>query len=249
MMREGVPVLASAAGRVLRIRDGVPDLSVRERGEAAVGQEQCGNGVVIGHANGWETQYCHLRSGSVRVRPGAHVRAGAMVGLVGLSGNTEFPHVHLTVRKDRQIVDPFAYGAAPGTCGGGRMLWRDRIRYQSGQPFVTGFATHAITLAQAQADGEDQAPRPTRAGPALVAFVQAIGLKQNDVQKLFIVGPDARIVVDEAAAPLDHDKAETIFSVGKRTPVGGWPAGVYQATYAVSRDGTDVILRTFRITL
>ena len=249
MMRDGVPVLASAPGRVLRVRDGVPDMSVRERGAAAVADAECGNGLVIAHANGWETQYCHLRRGSLRVKPGARVRAGAMLGLVGLSGDTEFPHVHLAVRQDGQAVDPFAYGAAPGSCGGGRMLWRQRLAYQAGQPFVTGFATRVVAMDEAQATGADQSPRPTRTGPALVAFVQAIGLKQGDVQKLAILGPDAHAIVSEAAAPLDHDKAQTILSVGKRTPAGGWAAGVYQANYAVRRDGVDIIARTFRITL
>ncbi len=249
LMRSGVPVLAAAPGRVLRVRDGVADRSVRERGAGAVANEECGNGVVIGHRGGWETQYCHLRQGSVRVRPGARVRAGQPIGLVGLSGDTEFPHVHLTVRQGGQMVDPFAYGAAAGSCGGGRMLWRERLSYQAGQPFAWGFATRAVRMDEAQADGPDQQPRPSRAGPALVAWVQAIGLKQGDIQRLAITGPDARVLVTEDAPPLDHDKAQAIFSVGRRTPGGGWPAGVYQASYAVRRDGTDIINRTFRIAL
>ena len=247
-MRSGVPVLAAASGRVLRVRDGVPDASVRDRGPAAVANEECGNGVVIGHGRGWETQYCHLRQGSLKVRPGAHVRAGQAIGLVGLSGDTEFPHVHLTVRKDGRAVDPFAYGATPGSCGGGQMLWRERLFYQAGQPFVWGFSTHAVPMADAQATGADQPP-PTRTGPALVAFVQAIGLRRGDIQRLAITGPDSRVLVAEDAAPLDHDKAQVIFSVGKRTPAGGWTPGVYQASYAVRRDGIDIINRTFRITM
>lgn len=249
LMRTGVPVLASAPGRVLRVRDGVPDVSVRERGSAAVKDEECGNGLVIAHGGGWETQYCHLRQGSLRERPGAHVHAGQAIGLVGLSGDTEFPHVHITVRKDGRVVDPFAYGAAPGQCGGGQALWRQPIPYQSGQPFVVGFATKAVEMGEAQASGPDQAPRPTRNGPALVAFVQAIGLKQGDIQRLALIGPDARVLVAQDAPPLDHDKAQTIYSVGRRTPPAGWAPGVYQASYAVRRDGADVLNRTFRIIL
>lgn len=248
-MHEGVPVLASAPGRVLRVRDGVPDISVRDRGTAAVVNEECGNGLVVDNGHGWETQYCHLANGSLRAKPGQKVRAGTPLGLVGLSGDTEFPHVHLTVRKDGRVVDPFAYGAAPESCGGGRMLWRDRIAYQSGQVLVAGFATRAITMGDAQANGASQQPRPTRTGPALVAFVQAIGLQQGDVQRLAIIGPDARVVVASDAAPLDHDKAQAIVDVGRKTPVGGWAPGVYQANYAVRRGGVDVILRTFQIAM
>jgi hypothetical protein len=248
-LHQGVPVLASAPGRVLRVRDGVPDLSVRERGIAAVANEECGNGVVIDDGNGWETQYCHLAKGSVRVKPGQRVRSATPLGYVGLSGDTEFPHVHLTVRKDGRVIDPFAYGATPGSCGGGRMLWRDRIVYQSGQVLVAGFATRAITMAEAQSDGAAQQPHPTRNGPALVAFVQAIGLEKGDVQRLEVVGPDARTIVASDAAPLDHDKAQAIVDVGRKTPAGGWAPGVYQANYTVHRDGVDVIMRSFQIAM
>jgi len=248
-MARGVPVLASAPGRVLRLRDGVPDLSVRTRGLAAVANEECGNGLVIAHAGGWETQYCHLRRGSLRVKPGARVREGTPLGLVGLSGDTEFPHVHLTVRHDGQVIDPFAYGAPAGSCGGGRPLWRERIGYQAGEPFVVGFATRAVTMAEVQASGADQRPQPTRDGPGLVAFVQAIGLQRGDVQTLTITGPEAKLVVSQVSPPLDGDKAQFLVAIGKRTMPGGWPAGVYQATYAVRREGTDVMLRTFRVRL
>lgn len=248
-MHEGVAVLASAPGRVLRVRDGVADISVRDRGLAAVANEECGNGLVVDNGHGWETQYCHLAKGSVRVKAGQRVRTAAPLGLVGLSGDTEFPHVHLTVRKDGRVVDPFAYGAAPGSCGGGRMLWRDRIAYQSGQVLVDGFSTQVVTMADAQARGADQQPRPAAGSPALVAFVQAIGLEKGDVQKLAIVGPDARVIAASDAPPLDHDKAQAIVNVGRRRPATGWAPGVYQASYAVRRGGVDVILRTFQIVM
>ena len=248
-MREGVAVLASAPGRVVRVRDGVPDVSAGDRSAAAVADEGCGNGIVVDHGHGWETQYCHLANGSVRVKAGQRVRTGTQVGLIGLSGETTFPHVHLTVRKDGRVVDPFAYAAAPGSCGGGRMLWRDRIAYQSGQVLVAGFATHAVAIADAQSRGAGQLPRPTIGSPALVAFVQAIGLEKGDVQKLTIIGPDARIVVNTESAPLDHDEAQTIVDVGRDRPAGGWMSGVYQANYAVRRGGVDVILRTFQIAM
>jgi hypothetical protein len=247
--RAGVNVLAAAPGRVLRSRDGVPDISVNDRGKTAIAGEECGNGLVIDHGHGWETQYCHLANGSIRVKPGRHVDAGQPLGRVGLSGDTEFPHVHLTVRKDGKVVDPFAYGAAPGQCGGGRSLWKERLPYQSGQVFVAGFATRAVSMAEAQENGSDQQPKATRDAPALVAFVQAIGLQKGDVQRLRITAPDMTIVSDERAEPLDHDKAQTIFSVGRRRPAQGWASGVYQADYSVRRGGVDVIVRSFRTTL
>jgi murein DD-endopeptidase MepM/ murein hydrolase activator NlpD len=128
--RQGVEVLASTAGNVTAVRDGIEDVSVRTIGKAAVAEKECGNGVVIAHGNGWQTQYCHMAKGSVRVKIGDRVVAGDPIGLVGLSGDTEFPHLHLTVRLQNKIVDPFAHEALPDACGGGRSIWAESIRAQ-----------------------------------------------------------------------------------------------------------------------
>ena len=61
----GVEVLASASGRVLRTRDGAQDGGFRRSEREAVRDVECGNGVVIEHAEGWETQYCHMANGSL----------------------------------------------------------------------------------------------------------------------------------------------------------------------------------------
>src|SRR4051794_27387255 len=97
--RRGVPVLAAAAGRVRAVRDGMPDVSVRDPSAAPVAGREAGNSVVIEHGEGWETQYAHLRKGSVAVRPGDRVEGGQPLGMTGLSGNTEFPHLHFEVRR------------------------------------------------------------------------------------------------------------------------------------------------------
>src|SRR3954469_21370580 len=67
--KDGVAVLAAAPGRVRAVRDGMAD------GERVAGRE-AGNSVVIQHGDGWETQYAHLRRGSVAVRAGDRVEAG-----------------------------------------------------------------------------------------------------------------------------------------------------------------------------
>src|SRR5262249_7391906 len=126
--RTGVNVLAAAPGRVLRVRDGVPDISVHQRGIGAVNGRECGNGVVIDHGEGWSTQYCHMAQGSLLVNPGDKVEASQPLGLVGLSGMTEYPHLHFGVTFQGKLVEPFAFGAPEGSCGGGRSLWKPALR-------------------------------------------------------------------------------------------------------------------------
>ncbi len=116
-MRAGVVVRAAAPGLVGGARDGMKDVNVRKLGMASVKGKECGNGVRIEHGDGWSTQYCHMRSGSIEVKKGMRVEEGKILGLVGLSGLTEYPHLHIQVAKGKTIVDPFV-GPNPGTtCG------------------------------------------------------------------------------------------------------------------------------------
>jgi len=245
--RRGVNVLATAAGQVLRVRDGVEDRSIRDAPPGAVAGQECGNGVVIAHGDGWESQYCHMRRGSVAVRAGDQVQAGAVLGKVGLSGDTEFPHLHVTVRKDGKAVDPFAFGAPAGACRVGQSLWQQTPPYRNGEVLVAGFAAGAVQMRDVQDNGADVQPRPSRTTP-IVTFVQAIGLEQGDLQRLTLIGPDGITLADNKAAPLDHDKAQQLLFAGRgRVPAGGWPAGEYRAIYSVTRNGKTVLTHLAKI--
>ena len=107
-MARGVRVLAAAPGTVRAVRDGMADVPIeRVGGETAVDGKECGNGVFVDHADGWSTQYCHLRKGSIAVAAGDEVERGSPLGLVGNSGLASFPHVHVTLREGERKVDPF----------------------------------------------------------------------------------------------------------------------------------------------
>jgi hypothetical protein len=247
----GVAVLAAADGVVARIRDGVRDVSVDAIGAAAVEGAECGNGVVVDHGGGWTTQYCHLRNGSVSVAPGDAVRAGQAIAAVGLSGNTEYAHLHMTVRHDGIVIDPFAPGPAQGDrCGSGAGMWAtgvgEALTYKAGAVLNTGFSSGPVDMAQVEAG---TAPPASGTGGALVAYVRAIGLKIGDVQSLRVTGPDGAVVVDTVADPLPGNQAQRLMFSGKRAPAGGWPPGRYEATYAVRRDGQVVLETRFSLQL
>lgn len=258
-MREGVDVLAVASGRVLRMRDGMADVSVRQVGREALDGKDCGNGLVIDHGKGWETQYCHLHRGSIVVRPGEEVSPGQTLAQVGLSGLAEFPHVHVTVRHDGEVVDPFDYrpdvkamesGSACSTSVRGASLWAEELRgalsYKEGTVLNSGFTDRPIKMDDIEAGALHSPGKDAR---AIVAYARAIGLRQNDVQDLEIVGPDGKMLVEHSADPLDNDKAQVFQLVGRRRPDQGWASGIYTATYRVKRDGEIITERTFKTTL
>lgn len=248
----GVDVLAAAAGRVARLRDGVADVSVKAAGAAAVNGQECGNGVVIDHGGGWETQYCHLAKGSVKVKVGDEVAAGTPIAGIGLSGQTEYPHVHVTVRKDGAVVDPFAPQLAAGACEAaspGQGLWTAEaakaMAYKTGAVLNAGFANAPVSMESIEAGG---LPAPTAQTP-LVAYIRAINLHGGDVQELTLKDPQGAVLASSRLHPLDRAKAQYMAFVGKKAPAAGWAPGRYEATYVVRRNGQAVITKTFAIEL
>lgn len=247
--RGGVAVLAAAPGRVARLRDGVPDISTREPGAPSVANAECGNGVVIDHGGGWETQYCHMARGSIRVKVGDRVAAGAPVGRVGLSGKTEYPHLHMTVRHAGQVVDPFAPDAATN-CVAQPGMWtaeaRAQMPYKAGAVLNAGFTDGEVGMSAL----EDGRLRPaTAASPALVAYVRAIGLLPGDSVELALRGPDGGVLAQTRREPLARWRAQDLTYVGKRRPDGGWPRGAYVADYRVWRAGRVAISRRTELRL
>ncbi len=245
--RAGVDVLAVADGRVLRLRDGVADISVRSTGIEAVKDIECGNGLVIDHGGGWSTQYCHMAKDSLAVHPGEAVRAGQKLGHVGLSGETEFPHLHITVRHDDQVIDPFAPAVGKGaSCGGGIGLWAKPIVYTPRAVINAGFAAKAIDMAAIEAG---DISRPDAQAPYLVAYVRTIGLRAGDEPSLTLMAPDGRVLAPSPPAKLDRDFEQRFLMVGQKRPAGGWGKGAYRARYVVSAGGRVVLQRDFAVTI
>ena len=46
---------------------------------------------------------------------------------------------------------------------------------------------------------------------------------------------------------LDRDKAQFLVIAGKKRTEAAWPAGRYTATYRVTRDGAEVLRKTFEV--
>jgi murein DD-endopeptidase MepM/ murein hydrolase activator NlpD len=250
IQRQGVEVLAAAPGRVIGGRNDMEDISVKVAGKAAIAGKECGNGVMLEHEGGWRTQYCHMAKGSVRVKPGDQVTTGQPIGLVGLTGDTEFFHLHFTVRYRGKAVDPFAYGAPENACGGGRSLWAaslgEQMQYHPREIIDFGFAGIAPTMDLIES-GEIGEHPVTPGSDALVAYVRTIGLQAGDQPSLAVQGPDGTSMPTNNLPALDRDKAQFLIIAGKKRTEAAWPPGRYIATYRVTRDGAEVLKKTFDV--
>ena len=63
-----------------------------------------GNYVVVDHGDGYTSLYGHLQKATVK--QGDTVSAGQQVGVIGSTGKSSGPHLHLRVHKNGQSIDP-----------------------------------------------------------------------------------------------------------------------------------------------
>ena len=245
-MEAGVDVLAAADGRVRGFRDGMPDSGWSEETAAAVEGKECGNGVVLVHPGGWETQYCHMRQGSVIVSNGASVKAGEVIGQVGQSGRAEFPHVHLSVRRNGAPVDPFD---PDGTliCGNPPedTLWQEVPAYQPGGIIEVGIGTEVPAYAAVKA-GLTQSDRLPDDATALVVHAFTFGTRTDDVLRLTIRGPEGEVLRRDTR--LERNHAQAYRAVGQRLRAWRrWPEGDYTGEAELLRGGETISRREITV--
>jgi len=238
-MRFGIDVLAAAPGNVVATRDGIPDL-IAASGEII--EKACGNGVLVDHGDGWTTQYCHLKNGSVDVVRGQAVEAGHTLGQVGLSGATEYPHLHFTVRRNLKIVDPFDGQFATRSCEDGdpTELWAPgpTIRYQRGGLVFAGFLDRQPDMRSVRAALHLDEPIAD-ATRTLFFWAEFFGVLEGDVISLIVTSPDGRVFA-ETSTRMTRNRARQFLFVGRLRPEGGFDLGTYRGQARLSREAGTV---------
>lgn len=63
-----------------------------------------GKTIIIQHDNGTESLYAHLSN--IKVTNGQYIQQGAMIGLMGATGNVTGPHLHFEIRKNNKSINP-----------------------------------------------------------------------------------------------------------------------------------------------
>jgi murein DD-endopeptidase MepM/ murein hydrolase activator NlpD len=238
---QSVNVIAAAAGKVLGMRDGMDDYLINSPEEiAALGNRECGNGVVIDNGDGWQTQYCHMRKGSVVVKKGDLVEVGRPLGIVGFSGAAAFPHVHLSVRHNGTKIDPFTGPNVADCHGTPNSMWSERAKvdlgYHPSDAISFSIDSRKFELSELLA-GQQGREEPKVQWNALVANAMVINSQKLDEITLVVTGPSGEIARNTQKP--DRNKAQFYVYAGKK--FSGLPIGEYKALLIIKRGGNVLV--------
>ena len=89
---EGSPVKASMEGTVSTV---------------VSNDREYGNYIIVKHSNGYHTLYAHLSAFSVKT--GDKVARGEKIGEIGSTGRSTGPHLHFSVYKNQQALNPLDF--------------------------------------------------------------------------------------------------------------------------------------------
>lgn len=93
----GEEVLAVADGTVAGTRNDLPEQTPGVYPAGIPIDQADGNFVVLDIGDGFFVNYAHMQPGSIRPKVGDRVTRGDVIGLVGNTGNSVAPHLHLHV--------------------------------------------------------------------------------------------------------------------------------------------------------
>ena len=235
-----VNVLAASPGSVIGTRDGMQDrLATTPEALALVADRECGNGVLIAHSNGFETQYCHMRNGSVVAKRGQQVIAGTILGKVGYSGAAAFAHVHLSVRHNGAKLDPFS-GPLDQPCSTPPVsLWsaaaRDALGYHEADIIELGWTQDKPDLPTLE-QGPASSATPQHDWLALIVYARMINLREGDKINLSLTGPTGTLVGNNVT--VERSQAQRMVFAGKRRDTGDFAPGTYTAKLTLRRGDT-----------
>lgn len=66
-----------------------------------------GRTIVLEHGNGYTSVYGH--NAEIRIRPGARVKCGQIIALMGTSGRSTGSHLHYEIRRYGRSIDPWQF--------------------------------------------------------------------------------------------------------------------------------------------
>ena len=231
-MNKGTNVLSAADGKIIGIRNNMQDINIKKINKHKIKGNECGNGVIIQHDDKgkWITQYCHMKQGSIVVKQGDNIKAGQQIGQVGLSGNTEFPHLHFSVRKDGKELDPFTGKYIEGGCKSSaqeKSLWKLKPPYNTSIILDYGI-TGTIPNAEKAREGKYHEHILNTHAKTLIIWADIMAPQKGDVMNVAITFPNGK--KRNLKATFNKSQAIRFQFVGLKLKEKSWEKGEYKVT-------------------
>nr|WP_240969456.1 M23 family metallopeptidase [Sneathiella limimaris] len=113
-MHKGADFGAPRGTPIMAAGNGVVEVAGRNGGY--------GNYVRIRHTTEYKTAYAHMKGFAKKIRKGARVKQGQIIGYVGSTGRSTGPHLHYEVHKNGRQINPMSVKLPAGRKLKGKML-------------------------------------------------------------------------------------------------------------------------------
>lgn len=238
-MKQGVDVVAAANGFVIATRDGVPDRNALAQDINQLQNIGCGNRVAIKHSGGWITDYCHMKNGSIRVHKGDFITTGQTLGQIGLSGLTEFPHLHINVQQNNQFYDPFT--GSERYSRGNNPLWGQNILPQlTYKPLViynVGISNEIPTLLNIRNE-KYKNNQINSNSDMIIIWLDAFHIEKGDLINVIVKNSNGASFLTENVV-ISNSNAKKLMYVGCKKPINGFTKGTYNVQISFKRPGAN----------
>lgn len=242
--RIGVPVYAVRDGLVIDVHDGEPDENT-----LASDPTLRANYVTLRHHENEDgtqeedTQYVHLRNGSITVAKGDFVTAGTQIGLVGSSGKSSAPHIHFETTIDHVPVEPMAGPCRPGPS----LLPHQEQTVVTNQPLAIGATFSTQSFAAFRPAPYDDAPHTGTfvVGPQTIFFkAELANVLASTSYQLTLDPPGASGDILAASGRLVNYDAQ-FFSIAWDLNVNLFRTGTW--TLKLRADGRELLSAPFTV--
>jgi murein DD-endopeptidase MepM/ murein hydrolase activator NlpD len=115
-------VLAPCSGQVVHAHDGAKDGKAVDLSSAT---ERAGNYAII-RCGASEIALAHFRNGSLAAKQGDQVRQGQRIAIIGNSGASDMPHLHIHAQRPGTAEQPFSGQPMPIRIAGRYLVRGDR---------------------------------------------------------------------------------------------------------------------------
>jgi hypothetical protein len=176
------------------------------------------------------------------------VKRGDALGKVGLSGMTEFPHVHFAVRHQGKKTDPFT-GTVLGTVADGASCQTGTVSGTLWQPTALAqqpYPDSAIIIRSGITSGKPDwaAVEPSSSLPAdaaaLVVWFESYAMPEGSTVTIRLLDPDGREVRRSTLPPTSRKMLFRAFA-GKLRGKTLWQTGEWTGKIAVTHADGKVV--------